>query len=229
MGTTCQMDRAWRSSAMLRHTYFGARPDIVGQSATLDGTPSTIIGSLAHIVHFALRGLSSSGCRFRAVGPYDTNRSCHNLLGVARLKDGVTIDDARAQMSAIAAARTRYPTESRSERARRPALGADRRRHPAHSAAVPERRARCCWRLRASTSSACCSCGRRARKRELAVRSTLGASNGRLIRQFVTEAFVLVALGVGGGLLAAAAASGCCSASCPRTCVRGCRFSTRSA
>ena len=34
------------------------------------------------------------------------------------------------------------------------------------------------------------------RKRELAVRSTLGASNGRLIRQFVTEAFVLVALGV---------------------------------
>ena len=44
------------------------------------------------------------------------------------------------------------------------------------------------------------------RKRELAVRSTLGASNGRLIRQFVTEAFVLVASGSALGLLFASSA-----------------------
>ena len=44
------------------------------------------------------------------------------------------------------------------------------------------------------------------RKRELAVRSTLGASNGRLIRQFVTEATVLVA--AGGVARPAACASG---------------------
>jgi predicted permease len=41
------------------------------------------------------------------------------------------------------------------------------------------------------------------RKRELAVRSTLGASNGRLIRQFVTEAVVLVVSGGALGLLLA--------------------------
>ena len=44
------------------------------------------------------------------------------------------------------------------------------------------------------------------RKRELAVRSTLGASNGRLIRQFVTEAVVLVASGSALGLLFASSA-----------------------
>ncbi len=43
------------------------------------------------------------------------------------------------------------------------------------------------------------------RKRELAVRSTLGASNGRLIRQFVTEATLLVAAGGVAGLLLAVA------------------------
>jgi len=44
------------------------------------------------------------------------------------------------------------------------------------------------------------------RKRELAVRSTLGASNGRLVRQFVTEAFVLVAFSSALGLLLASSA-----------------------
>ena len=41
------------------------------------------------------------------------------------------------------------------------------------------------------------------RKRELAVRSALGASNGRLVRQFVTEATLLVAAGGVAGLLLA--------------------------
>ena len=49
------------------------------------------------------------------------------------------------------------------------------------------------------------------RKRELAVRSTLGASNGRLIRQFVTEALVLVASGQRAGLCASAVMPCSCS------------------
>jgi ABC-type antimicrobial peptide transport system permease subunit len=41
------------------------------------------------------------------------------------------------------------------------------------------------------------------RERELAIRSALGAARGRLVRQFVTEAFVLSLLGSGFGMLGA--------------------------
>jgi predicted permease len=45
------------------------------------------------------------------------------------------------------------------------------------------------------------------RRREFAVRGALGAGHGRLLRQFITEAFVMVAAGSGLGLLAASGIS----------------------
>ena len=158
------MDREWRSSATPPgSTYFGARPDIVGQSATLDGTPSTIIGVLPSSFHFAparpSRVLGAvSGRRPSA----ETNRGCHNLLGVARLKDGVSIDDARAQMSAIAARLEReYPDSNRdqsalSARSRTQIVG-DIRPILLLLLSGAGAAAGIAW----STSSACCWCGRR--------------------------------------------------------------------
>jgi predicted permease len=197
-GVAIISDAAW-------HTYFGARPDVVGQSATLDGTPSTIVGVLPGSFHFALRGPVEFWVPFRAAGPCETNRSCHNLLGIARLKDGIGIDDARAQMSAIAARLEReYPDSNRGQTA---LVG------PLSAQIVGDIRPILLLLLSGAGLLLAIACinvvslllvRSEGRKRELAVRSTLGASNGRLIRQFVTEAFVLVAVGVSGGLLAAA-------------------------
>jgi macrolide transport system ATP-binding/permease protein len=190
-------DAAW-------HTYFGGRPDIVGHSVTLDGAPCTIVGVLPASFHFALRGGVEFWVPFRAAGPCETNRSCHNLLGVARLRDGVSIEDARAEMTAIAARLEReYPGSNKGQTA---LVG------PLAAQIVGDIRPILLLLLSGAGLLLAIACinvvslllaRSEGRKRELAVRSTLGASNGRLIRQFVTEAFVLVVLGVGGGIAAA--------------------------
>ncbi len=191
-------DAAW-------HTYFGGRPDIVGQSVTLDGAPCTIIGILPASFHFALRGPVEFWAPFRAAGPCETNRGCHNLLGVARLKDGVSVGDARNEMQAIAARLEReYPGTNKGQSA---LVG------PLAARIVGDIRPILLLLLSGAGLLLAIACVNvvslllvrsEGRKRELAVRSTLGASNGRLIRQFVTEALVLVALGIGCGIAAAA-------------------------
>ena len=73
---------------------FGARSDIIGQSVTLSGDAYTIVGVLPREFSFAPRGdaefwtplLDKNGCEQR--------RSCHNLDGIGRLRDGVTMQQA---------------------------------------------------------------------------------------------------------------------------------------
>jgi predicted permease len=191
-------DAAW-------HTYFAGRPDIVGQSVTIDGAPSTIVGVLPATFHFALRGPVEFWVPFRAVGPCETNRSCHNLLGVARLKDGVSIEDARAQMQAIAARLEReYPGSNKDQSALVGPLAAQIVGEIRPILLLLSGGAGLLLAIACINVVSLLLVRSEGRKRELAVRSTLGASSGRLIRQFVTEAFVLVGLGMGGGVLAAA-------------------------
>jgi len=193
-------DAAW-------HSRFGGRPDIVGQTISLSGDPTTIVGVLPPSFHFAPRGAAEFWLPFRATGGCDLRRSCHSMTGVARLKDGVTVDQAQAEMTGIAAALERqYPDTNRGQSASvlplaetivgdlRPALltllgGAALLLVIAWVNVVSLLLVRS-----------------EGRKRELAVRSTLGASGGRLVRQFLTESVVLTAAGMTGGLLLAGAA-----------------------
>src|ERR1035437_4993828 len=69
---------------------YGSRRDVVGQAVSLSGDAYTIVGVLPREFAFAPRGkvefwaplLDQNGCEKR--------RSCHNLDGVGRLRDGVT-------------------------------------------------------------------------------------------------------------------------------------------
>ena len=82
---------------------YGGRRDVVGQSVTLSGDAYTVVGVLPREYAFAPRGnaefyvplLEKKGCEER--------RSCHNLFAIGRLRNGVTIEAARAEMEAIAA------------------------------------------------------------------------------------------------------------------------------
>ena len=193
-------DAAW-------HARFGGRRDVIGQTVVLAGDPHTIVGVLPKHFQFAPQGSAELWTPLRATVGCDVRRSCHALGGVGRLKDGVTVEEAHAQMSGIAKQLERqYPDSNRDQGASVVSLA---------DVIVGDIRPMLLLLLGGSALLLAIAClnvvslllvRSEGRKRELAVRSTLGASNGRLIRQFVTEAFVLVASGSALGLLFASSA-----------------------
>lgn len=189
------------------HSRFGGRRDIVGQVIALSGVPHTIVGVLPGRFQFAPQGRAEFWTPLHPAGGCDFRRSCHSLFGVGRLRDDVTVERALAEMKGIAAQLERaYPDSNRGQAAEV---------IPLSEAIVGNIRPMLLLLLGGAALLLVIACVNvvslllvrsEGRKRELAVRSTLGASNGRLIRQFVTEAVVLVASGGALGLLLASSA-----------------------
>ncbi len=168
---------------------YGGRADVLGKTIVLDGNPNTIVGVLPRDFHFA----PAEPAEFWTAEHDESNcRGCHWLFGVARLKDGVSLQAAIANMSTIAhQLQAQYPDSNRDQGASlfllpevivgdiRPILLA-----LLGGAAL--------LLLIASINVAGLLLVRtQARKREVSIRGALGASRRRLIRQFVTEGLVL--------------------------------------
>jgi macrolide transport system ATP-binding/permease protein len=190
-------DAAWR-------TRFGSTADVIGRTVTLSGEPTVIVGVLPPSFHFAPRGRLDFWLPFQPTSGCDLRRSCHSMRGVARLKPGVTVEQAQGELSTIASALEReYPNDNRGQGASVRPLAAD---------IVGELRPALLALLAGAgllLSIACVNVinlfvvRSEGRRRELAVRSTLGASTGRLLAQFATEAVVIAGLSTGVALLMA--------------------------
>jgi macrolide transport system ATP-binding/permease protein len=184
---------------------FGGRPDIIGQWITLNATPYLVIGVLPPSFHFAPRGNSELWTALQPIGACELRRSCHNLQGIARLTDGVSIEEAGAEMSGIARRlELQYPDSNRDQGAA--VL-------PLSEVLVGNIRPVLLVLLGGAGLLLLIACVNvvslllvrsESRRRELAVRSALGASRPRLLRQFVTEGFVLAGLGSVLGVIAGA-------------------------
>jgi macrolide transport system ATP-binding/permease protein len=178
---------------------FGGRKDIIGQTVRLDGKPNTIIGVLPPTFQFAPRGKAEFWATIHTLTGCEKRRGCHNLYGVARLKDGVTLQLALTDMTSIAKQlEAQYPGTNRGQ-------GASVM--PLSEVIVGEIRpmllvllggAALLFAIACVNVSSLLLVRSEARKREIAVRGALGASRSRLARQFTTEAMVLV---LAGGLL----------------------------
>jgi len=81
---------------------YGGRPDIVGQSVILNGTTATIVGVLPRDFHFAPAAPGGFWLTIVTNNEGARQRGSHGLLGVARLKDGVTLAAADAEMKTVA-------------------------------------------------------------------------------------------------------------------------------
>jgi macrolide transport system ATP-binding/permease protein len=167
---------------------YGGRPDVLGQAVTLNGNPTIVIGVLPREFHFAALGPVEFWTALHPVSHCDQQRGCHGLFSVARLKDGVSVQAAAANIKLIQKElEKQYPDSNRGQGAEVVALT---------EVIVGDMRAILLVLLGgaglllliASVNVASLLLVRsERRKREIAVRSALGGSPARLFSQFVTE------------------------------------------
>jgi putative ABC transport system permease protein len=179
-------------------TQFGADPHIIGKTILLDGEPNTVIGVLP--AGSAFDRAFNQIWRPLVFTPANMTRNFHWFGSFARLKRGVTLEKARAQMDAIGARIAHdFPDSNKGwgvmvERYADILVGDQVRRSLyVLLAAVGMVLLIGCANLANLTLARGTS-----REREVAIRSSLGAGRWRLIRQFLTEN-VLLSL-VGGSL-----------------------------
>ncbi len=185
---------------------FGGRKGVIGETVSLSGIPFAIVGVLPQDFQFAPGGNEEFWTTLHASDSCALRRSCHNFTGIGRLKDGVSVEMALANMKAIARQlELQYPDDNRGQGAT--VL-------PLSEVIVKDIRPILLALLGGAGLLLVIACVNvsslllvrsESRRREIAVRGALGASRARLIRQFLTEGLVLMAAG---SLLGLAAADG---------------------
>jgi len=170
---------------------FGADRGILGRQITIDARPYTVIGVMPASFDFT----ADAEALWAPIAFTPARRALHDehyLAVYARLRPGVSLDQAAAQLHTIAEdLRKRFPQDD-AER--------DLSVTPLMETFVGDSRERLFVLLGAVAFVLLIACGNvsnlllargAARGRELAVRSALGAGQGRLIRQLFTESVVL--------------------------------------
>lgn len=176
--------------------YGGGDPRLVGQTLTLNGETMEVVGVLPPEAEV----LAPNASIWLPVRIPDT-RSGRSLRVVARLRDGMGVEQARAEMVAIAARlEEAYPENNDNWSADVQPL-ADHVVGDVRGALLTLLGAVAFLLLIACANVANLLLGRAAgRRQELALRTSLGATRSHLVRQLLTESAVLAALGALGGL-----------------------------
>ena len=188
-------DGYWRSR-------FAADPAIVGKTLTLNGIGRTVVGVMPKGFDYPTGGEMWSPYRF---DPANTSpRYAHFLLGVGRLRAGVTREQAEAELGGVAARlEQQYPETNAGRRVAVRPLLAD---------TVRQYRPMLLLMLAAVGFVLLIACANVAnlllaraasRSREMAIRAALGAGRLRILRQLLTESLMLALAGGGLGVLLA--------------------------
>jgi macrolide transport system ATP-binding/permease protein len=185
---------------------FGGKPDVLGKTVTLNEESYTVIGVLPRSFEFAPTGATEFWTTLRpfAGDPCELSRGCAVMGVIARLQDGVTVQQALADVRAIAAQEASlHPDPDRNRGANTVPLSqvilGDIK--PILLALLGG--AGLLLLIAYVNVTGLLLARSENRRREFAVRAALGAGRGRLMQQFVTEGFVIVAVSSALGLLTA--------------------------
>src|SRR5947209_6856271 len=182
---------------------FGSDQNVVGQTLTIDGEPFTVVGVLPASFRFT-RVLNAELELWMplAFAPQQLTRADHSITVYARLKQGVSLPQAQAEMDSIARRlEQEYPDTN---------TGWGVRVNNLHEQATQPIRPTLLILLVVVGFVLLIACANvanllltraAARQKEVVIRMTLGSSQWRLIRQLLAESLLLALLGAAAGLL----------------------------
>jgi putative ABC transport system permease protein len=183
---------------------FGADPNILGRTTELDGMPYEIIGVMPADFDNPIFGLTDRPQAWLplALAENGLDRRVNNHYVVARLTAGVTLDQARQELTRISEEiRQQYPDTNRSVEALVAPLKESVVRGVRPSVLLLLGAVLFVLLIASSNVAHLLLTRSVAREREFALRRALGAGSGRLSRQLVTESLVLMMMCAGPGLL----------------------------
>lgn len=177
----------------------GANRSIIGQSMRINGEPYTVVGVLSPGIGDRFDFELAAPLAFR---PEQINHDYHWLLTMGRLKPGVTLQQAQADMDAVTShIAQEYPSSNK---------GWGASVEPLQNDFLPKERIRNLWLLLGAVGFVllitCLNIANlllakgAARQREIAIRSSVGASRRQIFGQFLTESLILALLGGGLGI-----------------------------
>jgi len=196
--------------------WFHGDPRIIGRPVTVEGRPNVVTGVVAADFHpqlprpplwSAMDPGAIDFYRAAVIGPLNPAAGVQLFNVIGRLKEGVSIEQARDELERIRAAR----------RLAEPRLPGPPRLRVMHYAdrLVGGARPTLLILLAAVVLVLLIACGNianlllargSAREREMAIRAAVGAGRGRMMRQFFVESLILAGIGGAAGVAVARAA-----------------------